>query len=108
MVTEGVKKNEADIGPSYSGHCLNLIEYFAARFFFPFFFLPGMSSLHSSSAVQRAGRSRRRRRDVNQAGGAKISRRRREGGEFEPLSIATSGQFEMNDAVCLGGSLEKV
>lgn len=34
MVTEGVKKNESDGGPSYSGHCLNLIEYFAARFFF--------------------------------------------------------------------------
>lgn len=40
MVTEGVKKNERDIGPSYSGHCLNLIEYFAARFLF-FFFLQG-------------------------------------------------------------------
>lgn len=52
MVTEGVKKNETDIGPSYSGHCLNLIEYFAVRFFFFLFFFLGMSSLRCLSAVQ--------------------------------------------------------
>lgn len=41
---------------------------------FCFFFPSGMSSLHSSSAVQCAGRSRRLGRDNSEAGGAKISR----------------------------------
>lgn len=68
-----------------------------------------MSSLHSSSAVQCAGRSRRLGRDNSEAGGAKISRVGGRGGEgeFEALRIATPGQGEINYGVCLGGSLEK-
>lgn len=51
MVTEGVKKNERDIGPSYSGHCLNLIEYFAARFLFFFSFRDEFTTFQLRSAV---------------------------------------------------------